>query len=50
MDMSGPSGAETKLNFVCSFRLNSGTTADLQIKAEEAINVTTTRFTIFELL
>ena len=50
MDMSGPSGATTKLNFVCAFTLSSGTSVDLQIKAEEAINVTTTRFTIYELL
>ena len=50
MDMSGPSGATTKLNYVCAFTLSSGTSVDLQIKAEEAINVTTARFTIYELL
>jgi len=50
MDMSGPAGATTKLNYVCVFTLSSGTSIDLQLKAEEAINVTTTRFTIYELL
>jgi hypothetical protein len=52
MDMSGPSGTQTKLDFHCEFktRTASADSIDLQIKSEEAINVTTTRFTIFELL
>lgn len=52
MDMSGPSGAQTKLDFHCEFKTStaSADSIDLQIKSEEAINVTTTRFTIFELL
>lgn len=51
MDMAGPSGASSKLDFMCEFKLaDNATTLDITIKAEEAINVTTQRFTIFELL
>ena len=57
MDMSGPCNSSsptpsvTYLNYTCVFKIDSSTTSiDLTLKAEEAINVKTRRFAIFELV
>ena len=51
MDMSGPTGTATVLNYFCEFKNgDSNTELTVKIAAEEAITVKTTRFTVFELL
>ena len=51
MDMSGPTGTATVLNYFCEFKTgDNNTELTVTIAAEEAITVKTTRFTVFELL
>ena len=51
MDMSGPTGTATVLNYFCEFKNgDNNTELTVTIAAEEAITVRTTRFTVFELL
>ena len=51
MDMSGPTGTATVLNYFCEFKNDDNNTElTVTIAAEEAITVKTTRFTVFELL
>ena len=51
MDMSGPTGTATVLNYFCEFKNgDNNTELTVTIAAEEAITVKTTRFTVFELL
>lgn len=51
MDMSGPTGTSTVLNYFCEFKTgDNNTELTVTIAAEEAITVKTTRFTVFELL
>ena len=51
MDMSGPTTSSvTYLNYTCALRMDSSTSIYLTLKADEAINVKTRRFTIFELV
>ena len=51
MDMSGPTGTATVLNYFCEFKHGDNSTElTVTIAAEEAITVKTTRFTVFELL
>lgn len=49
MDMSGPTGAVTRLDYFCEFTHGSSELT-VKIAADESISVKTTRFTIFELL